>query len=176
MITKFDKFFENRKYEYGCSMVYFDMPFMEAIQKIIDTDDVYEIDDKGYGFEDEPHVTLLFGLHDEQVTEEEIFKSSMVENIGDITLCNLSAFENEEYDVLKFDVEGDWLHEANDNLTKLPHTTDYPDYHPHCTIAYLKSGTAKNYIDLFKNVQLEITPKEIVYSKPNKEKIRKKVN
>jgi hypothetical protein len=52
---------------------------------------------------------------------------------------SLPEFENELYDVLKFDVKREKsLFDCNKDLMKFPHTTDYPDYHPHLTISYLK--------------------------------------
>ena len=33
---------ENRKYEYGCVMLYFDFPILDKIHKVIDPNDVYE--------------------------------------------------------------------------------------------------------------------------------------
>ena len=50
-----------------------------------------------------------------------------------------SLFENPKYDVLKFDVISPLLNKINKKLTKeLPYTSDFPDYHAHCTIAYIK--------------------------------------
>jgi hypothetical protein len=60
----------------------------------------------------------------------------------------------DKYDVLKFDVRyptksGAFLHKINSKLQELPHTNGFPDYHPHSTIAYLKSGSGKKYIEKF---------------------------
>ena len=53
-------------YDYGCAMLYFDFPKMSEIHDQIDPSDIYEDDkDKTYGLEDEPHCTLLYGLHKE---------------------------------------------------------------------------------------------------------------
>jgi 2'-5' RNA ligase len=41
------------------------------------------------------------------------------------------------------------------------------DYHPHCTIAYLKSGKAAKYIKAKDLVNMDIKPDKIVYSKPD---------
>jgi hypothetical protein len=48
--------------------------------------------------------------------------------IGKITFgrCNIfnaSLFKNESYDVLKFDVEGEGIHSANEMLKEFPHTS-----------------------------------------------------
>lgn len=77
-------------------------------------------------------------------------------------------------DVLKFDVKDcDHLHEINAELRKKPHTSNFPDYHPHATIAYLKPGTAKSYVEKHKDVSETVKPTEIVYSKADGTKRRK---
>lgn len=136
-----------KKYPYGCSMLYFDFPDMKIIHDEIEEDDIFEGEDQG--LETEPHVTLLYGLHSDEIDDQKVLDISS-KGIKSLGLGNVSLFENEKYDVLKFDVEGPFLHDINKELTKLPHTTDFPDYHPHCTIAYLKPGTGKKYTKQFK--------------------------
>jgi len=168
---------EQQKFRYGCVMLYFGFPDMDKVHNLIDPNDLYEEDGEDYGFETEPHVTLLFGLHKGVPT-------STVEKVLDdrtFYTCkghNASIFENEKYDVLKFDIEGDGLHEINDELKKQPHTSDFPDYHPHMTIAYLKPGKGKKYIKMLKGMKYQLPPKYAVYSKPNgtKNKITIKVD
>ena len=155
--------------EYGCVMLFFDFPEMDELHSHINKDDVYiDPNDDSYGLEDEPHITLLFGLH-EEVTLEDV-----KDDIGDIVfrdciLHNASVFENEKYDVLKFDVRyvdrgGAFLSKANNNLKKFPYTSDFPDYHPHMTIGYLKPGKGKQYTQELKNKEYRITPQYGVYS------------
>lgn len=168
-------------YSYGCVMLYFDFPSIKGIQESIKQEDLYtETEDRSYGFEDEPHVTLLYGLH-EEVSEKDIFDRLKVYKIDDLLLTNISAFENNKYDVLKFDVEdgvsgANYLHKMNKALTELPHTTDFPNYHPHSTIAYLKPGKAKEYIQQLKGTQHIVKPVSLVYSMPSGEKVNIKVN
>lgn len=161
----FEKEEKKQTYDYGCVMLYFDFPEMENLHSQIDEEHIYtEDNDNSYGLETEPHCTLLYGLHDNVSTE-------MVENImknyafGSCTIKNASLFENEKFDVLKFDVEGDGLHDCNKDLCKFPHTTNFPDYHPHMTIAYLKPGMGKEYAEMFKDKVETLKPKYVVYSK-----------
>ena len=77
-------------------------------------------------------------------------------------------FENEVFDVLKFDVDSEDLHEYNGHFAKLPNSDSYPDYHPHCTIAYLNKGMAKNYHGKLAKPFI-ITPNQIKYSKSSGE-------
>ncbi len=55
-------------------------------------------------------------------------------------------------------------------FTKLPHTTDYPDYHPHTTIAYVKPGEGKKYVGKI-DKPIMVKPNKIVYSKADGSKI-----
>lgn len=162
-------------YEYGCSMVYFNSPEIKRIQESIAPEDLYtEEGDRSFGVEDEHHVTLLYGLHANEVDDNDVMNISS-ENIPEIKLENVSAFKNEKYDVLKFDASSEKLHEINANLSKLPHTTSFPDYHPHATIAYLKPGCSEKYIQECEGLTDIVKPIEIVYSKPGGEKIKKSI-
>jgi hypothetical protein len=169
---------EKQTYDYGCVMLYFDFPQMNKIHDVIKPDDVYtKEDDRSFGFENEPHCTLLYGLHDGVTTED----VESVLNKHTYYTCkahNASLFENPEYDVLKFDIKGDNLHETNADLQQYPFTSSFPDYHPHMTIAYLKPGTGKRYVKMLKEVEFDLLPQYAVYSKPDgdKDKINIKVD
>lgn len=167
---------KNRKYEYGCAMLYFAFPEMTKIHNMINPDDIYtEEDDDTFGLEDEPHVTLLFGFHS-AVTTDDIVNVLDNYTFEDCIIHNPSLFKNEKYDVLKFDARGDNLMECNKELTQFPHTNDYPEYHPHMTIAYLKPGKGKKYVEQFKKFkEFQITPRFGVYSKTNGDKERIKL-
>jgi 2'-5' RNA ligase len=154
-------------YSYGCAMLYFDFPEIVELHQQIDREHVFkDPKDPSFGLETEPHCTLLYGLHKE-VSDETIENITKNFAFGNCTIKNASLFENEKFDVLKFDVDGDNLHDCNKELCKLPHTTDFPDYHPHMTIAYLKPGMGKEYADMFKDRMHELKPKYVVYSKPD---------
>jgi len=163
-------------HKFGCSMVYFDMPMMEALHKIIDEEDVYIDDsDRSFGLESEPHTTLLYGLHAD-VDDKDVIEKSKPDEIGDITLHNASLFENDDYDVLKMDAKAEWLTGCNKKLTELPHTTEFKIYKPHCTIGYLKKGVGQKYVDMFNGMQIKVNPVEIVYSKTDGTKVKAKLD
>lgn len=166
-ILKFNEYLnekEETKYEYGCSMLYFDFPQMKTLHDEIKEEDIYDGD--GTGLENDPHVTLLYGLHSDEIKDDEVLEIS-VKGVMSIGLGNPSLFENDKFDVLKFDAEAPFLDDINAELSKLPHTTDFPEYHPHCTIAYLKPGKGKEYTKLFKGRIYEVFPTKVVYSKPD---------
>ena len=169
---------EKQTYDYGCAMLYFNFPEMNKIHDAINNEDVYTQEgDRSFGLEDEPHCTLLYGLH-EGVTTEDVTKVLDNYTYNTCKAYNASLFENSEYDVLKFDIKGDNLNETNADLQQYPFTSNFPDYHPHMTIAYLKPGTGKRYTKMLKGVEFDLAPQYAVYSKPSgdKDKINIKID
>ncbi len=160
-------------HSYGCVMLYFKISKgnWKEFQSMIDDKDVYtEEGDLGYGREDEPHVTILYGLHDD------ILDSTIEEIIDEIkptklVLKKISIFENDDddYDVVKFDITGvseGRLAKMNAKFAELPHTNDYPDYHPHATIAYVKAGTGKKYVQTLSSEDtIVVECDDVVYGK-----------
>lgn len=156
---------ENKQvYDYGCVMLYFNDDNIKEMYGKINPEDLY-VEGDGFGLETEPHCTLLYGLHPE-VTLEDI--ESVLDNYTYYTCKahNLSIFENELYDVLKYDIKGDGLRQTNEELKTFPYTSNYPNYNPHMTIAYLKPGKGKEYVEnLTKEYsELLMSPQHVVYS------------
>lgn len=164
-------------YSYGCVMLFFSFLYLKNIQNQINPSDIYEEDgDKTYGIEDEPHITLLYGLHSD-VNLDEIKSITNQIKFDNLILHNVSLFNNPKYDVLKFDVKypnknETFLHNCNEKLKKLPHTTSFPTYHPHSTIGYLKPGKGKKYVDLMKDKEYFVKTTHIIYSTPEDEKFK----
>jgi 2'-5' RNA ligase len=173
------------KYEYGCAMLYFSFPGqIIKLQDAINSDDLYVADDNGgYGLETEAHCTLLYGLH-EEVTLDEVKNILNKFKFGELKATGPSLFKNEKFDVLKYDIgyptkEGAFLHKCNHELNKLPNTQNFPDYHPHATIAYIKPGLGKKYVQLFKDKGVSefiAIPTHAVYSQPDGTKTKIKIN
>jgi hypothetical protein len=162
-------------YEYGCAMLYFNFPEINKVHDMINPEHIYtEEGDRTYGLEDEPHTTLLFGLHSE-VSVKDVQDVLNKYTYSPCKIHNASLFKNPQYDVLKFDVEGDSLHESNTDLREYPHTNNFPDYHPHLTIGYLKPGTGEKYVKALKGVEFTLTPQYAVYSKPSGEQVEMKI-
>jgi 2'-5' RNA ligase len=88
-----------------------------------------------------------------------------------IDIDGINLFENEQFDVLKFNVVSDpGLQQLHDELSKLPNNDNFPTYTPHITIAYLNKGEGKKYVNpnykySVKNIY------DIVYSSPGKERV-----
>lgn len=158
-------------FDYGCAMLYFDFPQMYKIHDAINLNDIYiQEGDRSYGLEDEPHCTLLYGLH-KGVSVDDIKKITNNYTFTPLKAHNVSLFANPDYDVLKFDIEGENLHEINSDLQQYPFTSTFPDYHPHMTIGYLKPGTGKRYVKMFKNTEFpNMIPQYVIYSTPEGDK------
>ena len=139
---------ESSSYEYGCVMVEVPVSNWDEITSSIDKEDIYtESGDDTYGIQKNPHLTLLYGLHDD-VTEEQV--KSIFEKFDDdinIEVNGIDIFENEKFDVVKFNVNPDGaLQELHDKLSEFPNSNDFPDYKPHITISYVNKGTGKKYV------------------------------
>jgi 2'-5' RNA ligase len=124
----------------------------EKMLSRIDRDDVYAGEDGTHGLETDPHVTVLYGLHDE-VHEDLVCRVCQgASGPVEVDVNGISKFESEEYDVLKLDVESKLLREMNKALRGFPYTNDYDEYRPHVTIGYLKKGKADKYIGQFSDL------------------------
>jgi 2'-5' RNA ligase len=160
----------NHKYEYGCLMLKFKVPnWTSFIENLIDKDDIYNDDSGAFGLEKEPHVTVLFGLHDYVKTDD--FKNILVPIRHIKCKTNkITCFENPEYDVVKFDIEGNYLHKLNKDLRdSVDYTTSFPQYNPHMTIFYSKKGSGKKYEKTF-SIPILVKPTSYLYSYSNGEK------
>lgn len=142
---------EKTNVRYSFSSTQVNLP-SEISKKIIDwgkknikDEDVYQVGNK-FGRENEIHVTVLYGLHDDSPNSIRrlIEKEPPVElSLGDITAFT----NNEEFDVIKITVISPDLHRIHKKIkSNAKFTNDYPKYQPHCTIAYVKNNTSSNYV------------------------------
>lgn len=167
---------ESSGYEYGCVMVEVPVSNWDEITNYIDPKDVYTGGDDTHGIQENPHVTILYGLHKE-VTPEMV--KSVFENYSDsinIEVDGIDIFENKDYDVVKFNVRPDGaLQELHDKLSEFPNSNTFSDYKPHITIAYVNKGAGKKYIKPDYKYSVKNVDK-ITYSMPSGEKIHFKYN
>lgn len=158
-------------FDYGCALFLLKIKEWKSIIGKIDEEDVYLVeDDDSYGIETKPHLTLLYGLH-EEVTRKDI--KSVIDKFKDdeiiIEVKGISIFENKDFDVVKFDVKKTpILNKMNKELKKFPFTSDYPEYHPHITIFYCKKGLGYKYIN--PDYELEFKATKLEYSRVNDKK------
>lgn len=159
---------EQKKYDYGCVMAYVKVPMWNYILKQIETADIHNNGKSSSGLETNPHVTILYGLH-EDVPDEDVRSviNDVDGRIDDIETDGITLFDsNEDFDVLKFDIKSPKLVQLNKQFSKLDHTTSFPNYHPHLTISYINKGVGDKYLylaDMFSDLSLE--SRVMVYSK-----------
>lgn len=173
-IHTYSTFLESKSgklYKYGCVMVYLDIPNWKSITSNISEEDLYKPEERVYGKETDPHITLLYGLHKEVEDLDiiESFKGYKSTDV-DISVNGIDIFKNDDFEVVKMNVKSEFLTNMNKKLSTLPHTSDFPDYKPHITICYVNKGCGDKYIqDDYKYTFNNIN--KIVYSKPNCKKI-----
>lgn len=158
------------RYEYGCLMVELDVPeWKNDILSIIDEDDIYDDENGDFGLEDKPHITLFYGVH------SDVDKNDIIDSVNEyeiyptgITLQNISIFESDEYDVVKFDIDDTdelFLNLHNHIKDNFPNTQTFPDYHPHTTLSYVEKGKGKKYIQSLEEPYI-VDISKIFYSYP----------
>lgn len=169
-IYSFESFLEKksgRLYKYGCVLCNIKKSNWSVVTSLIDKNDLYKPEDPTHGIENNPHITILFGLH-KNVKEEDVvnvFKNVKLGDI-DIEMSDIEFFTNDDFDTIKISIKSKKLSELNKELSKLRHTTDFPDYKPHITIAKVLPGTSKKYLKSKNKFKFEGIS-SIVYSNTN---------
>lgn len=165
---------ENQTYNYGCLMVEFEIPNWEKwVKKLVDPKDVYNNDDNEFGLETEPHTTILYGFKNKNLLYTELMPYLMPSHYIKVKFNNISIFEAEEYDVLKFSCESkalDVLHKTTKHYFE--NVWEWPNYQPHVTIAYLKKGKSKKYIKDPLSSKFTLVPSGYLYSNSEGEKFQ----
>ena len=115
----------------------------------IDEEDIFiKPSDNSYGLEEKPHITILFGIHEDEVDPSVIV--DMIEQKMEplkVKILEVDVFEKEEYDVVKYNIPvAKQLQGYRDMfMDSFENTQTYPKFQPHMTIAYCKPGTGKKY-------------------------------
>lgn len=140
-------------YKYGYAAV--NLPAAQADyvikwgRQMIANEDLYYDEEGGCGRESEPHVTALYGLTDKEPSEE-LLKLVRETPPFTVRLTGITLFENEKYDVVKFDVDSEELVALSNAIrAACPNENKYPKYEPHCTVAYVKKGRAADLAGLY---------------------------
>lgn len=139
---------KNTNREYAFLMVDYETPsIIKDLQKKIPSRELYtEEDNEDYGLEKQSHVTLVPCL-DNDIDIDKLKSYLKPIDEYDIVLTDISKFECEEFDVLKCAVKSKALKDTNKEIVdKFETHSEYKDYNPHMTIAYMKKGTADKYL------------------------------
>lgn len=139
---------KNTNREYAFLMVDYETPsIIKDLQKKIPSRELYtEEDNEDYGLERQSHVTLVPCL-DNDIDIDKLKSYLKPIDEYDIVLTDISKFECEEFDVLKCAVKSKALKDTNKEIVdKFETHSEYKDYNPHMTIAYMKKGMADKYL------------------------------
>ena len=154
------------KYSYGCVMLMVD-PASDAGQKLKELrDSIPDEDLMAKGREDEPHVTVRYGILD---TASEAGIASYLTQQGPftITLGRTMVFPATEHSdnaaVVVVQVDSPELERINDEVAAAGEFKPANfDYHPHITLAYIREESAEKWADEDSVEGLELEVKEIV--------------
>ncbi len=120
---------------------------VRALGYRIEADDLAED-----GREENPHITVKFGLHTNDA--EEVRTALSDQSPVAVQFGPASYFAGAEHDVVKIDVISKGIRELNATISEaLPNTTTYPDYVPHVTIAYVKPGLGEKYAAVLNDLE-----------------------
>jgi 2'-5' RNA ligase len=168
---------QNVRYDY--SSAHIEVPELIAqdvrdwgIAQVSDDDLFVTQRDPTFGREDEIHITVLYGIHSE--LSEQVEKT--VKDFGPIRvrLGKIDVFTNPpKFDVVMIEAESEQLKSLNQKLEdNVRHTSKYPVYSPHVTIAYVKKGKGKKYRGINLWERKEFTCNYVVFSSKNGTKER----
>jgi hypothetical protein len=138
------------KYDYSCTKVNLPDALSQYImgwgRNNVPNNELYVEGNNSKGREDDIHITLLYGIIDENPvkTAEVIGKIKPFE----VRLGLINAFKDKkEYDVLKIEVESGDLEKLHYDLAKkIKNENSFPTYNPHVTIAYVKKNSMNKFI------------------------------
>ena len=149
-VARFATLLENPgKHDFSCTMLELDEVVVKAVQELrvqIASDDL-----AGEGLEKEVHCTIKYGTHTDDIEEvKKVLKSCGLREVR-YRIGKLSTFPPSEHSdgatVLKFDIESEDLEKLNAAISKeLKATDSFPEYHPHMTVAYVKTDAADKYL------------------------------
>jgi len=159
---------------YGCVMFDAKIPDWEDKHLAgIDPKDLYEEEGEDYGYNDIPHITVLFGIHQDEIDPDvimNIIKKYMKPIIS--MVYEISLFEtSNKYDVVKYEIPVTKRLKKYHDLFKnnFPNTQNFDEYNPHVTLAYVKKGLGKKYAKKL-DEPFEIKFHKGVYSYHDKDK------
>lgn len=135
----------NVRYDYSSCHIDVPKPLADEIiewgRLEVSDEDLYVTQrDPTFGREDEIHATILYGLHADNIDQVKPFLAGT--GPIKVRLGSVDVFTNPfKFDVVMIDVYSSGLVKLNEKLqTHLKHTSKYPVYNPHVTIAYVKKG------------------------------------
>jgi len=100
-----------------------------------------EIIDNTIEFEEFPHITVVYGIYDEEI---EKVKHFLIRNVGsiDFYIGDFAVFEKDDHDILHIEIMSKHLMKLEKDIRKmfLCKPSDFYEYKPHITIGKIKKG------------------------------------
>lgn len=139
---------EARQYDH-CN-TQFTLPDSVAARVLGLADRIKDDDLAAKGREDDPHVTVLYGITGDDVEPlRELLKAQAP---IPVTLRRTSVFKNGDadgFEVVKLNVDSPALHQLHSAIkASMPFESTRPMYQPHVTVAYVKPGCGDKYAGL----------------------------
>ena len=110
-----------------------------AMAEMINADDL-----SAWGREYNPHITVKYGFP-AWITIEDIQRAAGLFQPFKVRFGHISLFEQDEFDVVKVEVESQELRRLNRLISFLPNQDSHIEYNPHLTLAYVLPGEGKKY-------------------------------
>lgn len=134
----------------GCLML--SVPMMEQVVERMH-DDLERIlighgykRDVDFEFDKYVHITVAFGINTQ--TDINLIKEIVRNRPSYFQITELSLFENEVFDIIKFDVMSSDLRILNHIIkSKMEVKSSFSEYHPHFTVAYVPKGMGRELIE-----------------------------
>lgn len=134
-------------YKYGCILANITPDISDWLgewaKRNISQEDLYVNPDIGIdGYENDHHVSLLYGIHDcdPSVVDESL--NAISGELPEMNFGDVSRFaDHPDYDVMKISLASDLFKNIVEKLgCSIPHDTLYPEFTPHITLAHVKKG------------------------------------
>lgn len=109
---------------------------MEFGRALIPDEDLVDVTAR----ENEPHVTVLYGLH--TANPDDIREIIEGEPAFAVEVGKVRIFRQDDRDVVYVEAFSESFQRLHDKLSVLTHTSTHPTYTPHITLAYVKKGAA----------------------------------
>lgn len=102
--------------------------------------------DEDFEFDKYIHITVAFGIN--IGTDINLIKEIVRNRPSYFQITELSLFENENFDIIKFDIMSTDLRILNHIIkSKMEVKSTFYNYHPHLTVAYVPKGMGRELIE-----------------------------
>lgn len=152
------------KAKFSKASTQFDMPAPIKAQALLFANSIPKADLAEDGIETDTHVTIKYGVRPDMlpvISRIAAETEPMVLRFGPVSLFTT----NDDFDVVKVEVESDQLRSLNGRLAALPGSDNTrPFYNPHLTIAYVRKGAGEKYVGPGPLIGQTVTVNQLTFS------------